>query len=99
MPPLTDSTPCRPKGSPLCTILRYSFLVTDPKIFLKASSAPILTNFDGKAHAEKSDVLVKNSKQCLKTDTLAGFSEFCLRVFQNGLFSALSEIGKSIWLT
>ena len=39
-----DSTPCRPKVSPLCTILRYPFLVTYPKIFLKARSAPIYTN-------------------------------------------------------
>ena len=28
-----DSTPCRPKGSRLCTILRYPYLVTDLKIF------------------------------------------------------------------
>ena len=38
---------------PLCTILRYPFLVRDRKIFLKAPSAPIYTNFEGGARAEK----------------------------------------------
>ena len=33
--PFRDSTPADAKG-PLCTILIYPFLVTDPKIFLKA---------------------------------------------------------------
>ena len=32
---------------PFSTFLRYSFLVTDPKIFLKAPWAPIHTNFEG----------------------------------------------------
>ena len=31
---------------PLCTILRHPFLVTDPKNFLKAPSAPVYTNFE-----------------------------------------------------
>ena len=39
--------PCRPKGSPLHTILRCSFLVTDTKNFPKAASVPIYTNFVG----------------------------------------------------
>ena len=43
---LRDSTTCRPKGSPLCTILRYPFLVTEAKIFLKAPLAPIYFNFE-----------------------------------------------------
>ena len=47
---LRGSTPCRPKGSPLCTILRYPFLVTDPKNFLKAHT---YTNFERGAHAKK----------------------------------------------
>ena len=34
---------------PLCTILRYPFLVTAPKIFLKAPLRPIYTNFEGRA--------------------------------------------------
>ena len=28
-----DSTPCLPKGFPLCTVLRYSYLVMDPLAF------------------------------------------------------------------
>ena len=50
---LRDLTLCRPKGSPLCNILRYPFSVTDPKVFLKA---PIYTNFERGARA---DFLVK----------------------------------------
>ena len=38
---------------PLFTITRYPFLVTVPKIFLKAPLAPIYTNFETEARAEK----------------------------------------------
>ena len=51
--PLSGWIPCRPKGCPFCTILRYPYLVTDPKIFLKAPSAPIYINFEGRARADK----------------------------------------------
>ena len=61
-PPLRDSTPCRPNGSPLCTILRYPFLVTDPKKFLKA---PLYSNFEGEARAKKRIFWSKLSKKCL----------------------------------
>ena len=61
-----SSTPSRPKWPPLCTILRYPFLGTDPKIFLKASSAPIYTNFEGEARAEKRAFLVKIFQKRLK---------------------------------
>ena len=44
--PLRIRLPADPKG-PLCTILRYSFLAMDPKIFLKAPWVPIYTNFEG----------------------------------------------------
>ena len=50
-PFLRDSTSAHPKV-PLCTILRYQFLVTDPKKFVKGPLAPIYTNFEG-ARAEK----------------------------------------------
>ena len=43
---LWDSTPGRHKGSLLCIILRYPSLVTDPKTFQKAPSAPIYSNFE-----------------------------------------------------
>ena len=49
-PPRRDSNPCRLKGSLLSTILRYPCLVKDPKNFVKA---PIYTNFEGGARAEK----------------------------------------------
>ena len=53
---LRNSTHCRPKGSPLCTILRYPFLVTDPKIFLKTPSVPRYTNFPEVARGEKNAI-------------------------------------------
>ena len=46
--PFRDLTPCR---SPLCTILIYPFLATDPKNVLKAPSAPIYASFEGEALA------------------------------------------------
>ena len=77
-PLFRDSTPFRPKGSPLCTILRNSYLVTDPKIFLKAPWAPICTNFEREARAKKSQFFwSKFSKKGLKTST------FGLFFFQN----------------
>ena len=51
---LRDSTPCRPQKSPLSIILKYPFLVTDPKNFLKqAPWAPKYISFEGGARAEK----------------------------------------------
>ena len=56
---LRDSTPCRIKGSSLCTILRYQFLVTDSKIFLKAPFAPIYYKLEGERAPKKRSLLVK----------------------------------------
>ena len=47
LPPLRDSNPCRPKGSPFDTFSEIHFSPTDPKSFLKAPLAPIYTNFEG----------------------------------------------------
>ena len=52
--PIRDSTPCRPNGSPLCTILRYPFLVTDLIIF------PIFTTFERGVRAEKTQFFGQN---------------------------------------
>ena len=78
-PPLRDSTPCRPKGSPLCTILRYPFLVTDPENFLKTPLAPIYTDFEGERAKKNAIFWSTFSKKCLKTPFLTFFSEICLR--------------------
>ena len=65
---------CRPKGSPLCTILRYPFLVMDPKIFLQP---PMYTYFEGGERAEKTQFFGQNFfKKCLKTPFLAFFQNF-----------------------
>ena len=80
---------CRPDESPLCTILRYLFLVTDPKTFLKAPSAPIYTNFEGGSRAKKRNFLVKIFQKSLKTPFWPVFSKFWLRLRsfgQNGVF-------------
>ena len=54
-------------GSPLCNILKYPFLVTDPKNFLKVPWAPIYTIFEGGAQAKKKrDFSVNIFKKCLK---------------------------------
>ena len=54
------------RGSPLCTILRYSFWLTDPKNFLKAPSAPNYTNFEGGVRAKKAQFFsVKNFEKLL----------------------------------
>ena len=47
-PPLGIRPPADPKGPPpFDTFSEIHFWPTDPKIFLKASSAPIYTNFEG----------------------------------------------------
>ena len=43
------------------------FLVTDPKIFPKAHLAPIYTNIEGGARAEKTQFFSKFFKKCLKS--------------------------------
>ena len=62
-PLLSDSTPCRPKGSTLCTILRYPFLA-EFITFLKVS--PIYTNFEGGARAEKTRFFGQNFQKVPK---------------------------------
>ena len=64
--PLRGSTPCRPKGSPFVLFLRYSYLLTVPKMFLKASSTLIYNNFEGERAPKKRDILSKFSKMFLK---------------------------------
>ena len=54
--PLRDSTPSRPKGSPLCTILRNPYLMMDPKKLLKALLAPLCTNLEGGVSAQKNAI-------------------------------------------
>ena len=94
--PLMDSTIL----SPLCTILRYPYLVTDPKKFLKEPLAPIYTYFEGGARKKKRHFFGQSfPKKCFKTPFLALLAKFCLRrkkITKTGFFSALGELGKSI---
>ena len=62
---------CPTQRVPLCTFLKYLFWLTDLKIFLKASSAPIYTNFEGGARAEKTQFFGLNFPKVPKTPFLA----------------------------
>ena len=62
-----DPLPTQRVPPPLCTILKHTFLVTDPKNVLRAPSAPGLIDFEGGARAEDMRFFwSKNSKKCLK---------------------------------
>ena len=53
MPPqVFDPLPAQ-RPPPLSTILKYPFLVADPKKFLKAPLAPIYTKFEGERALKK----------------------------------------------
>ena len=84
---------------PLCIILRYPYLVMDPKIFLKAPLAPLYTNFEG--GAEKVRFFVKYFHKVPRNAFFSFFfSKFCLRrrkFDQNSLCNALGELGNLIW--
>ena len=76
-PPLRDSTPCRPKGSPFDTFSEIHFWPTDPKFFLKAPSAPIYTNFEGERAPKKTLFFCQHfSKSAQKRLFLTVFSKF-----------------------
>ena len=84
-------------GGMPCTILRYSFLVTYPKNFLKASSAPIYTNFEVIARAEKTGFLVNIFQKKPKNV----FSDYFFKILaeahkiwpKQGFLSALAKTG------
>ena len=83
---LQEFDPLPTQRVPLCTILRYPFLVTDPKIFLKE---PIYTYFKGERAPKKRVFLSKFYRSCLRTPFWPVFSKFCLRCrkyCQNGVF-------------
>ena len=65
----------------LCTILRFSFLVTDPKNFLQTPSVSKYTNFEGGGRDEKNTIFWSTfSKKCLKTPFgLFFFSKFSVQ--------------------
>ena len=66
--------PADPKGPPLVLFKKSNFGPTNPKIFLKAPWAPLYTNFEGGARAEKKAIfLSKFSKKCRKAPFLDWF--------------------------
>ena len=81
----------------LCTILRHPFLSTDSKKFLKALLAPICTNVEGGACAEKRLFLSKFSKKHLKTHFSALFFKFlpaAHRILPKQIVSVLGRVRK-----
>ena len=71
---LRNSILSRTKGSLLCIILRNTYLVMEPKNFLKVPSALINTYFEGGARPEKAQFFGQNfPKKSLKMPFLACF--------------------------
>ena len=58
-PPSGIRPPADPKGTPFDTFSEIHFWRTDPKIFLKAPSAPIYTNFEGERAPKKRNFFAK----------------------------------------
>ena len=50
--------PTADQNGPICTVLRYPFWLTDPKVFLKAPLAPIFTYFEEEARAKRHIFLI-----------------------------------------
>ena len=67
-------------------------MVTDHKIFLKAPLAPIYTNFKGGAQVFGQNFPKSDSKRLFLPMAQKFWPKKCL-------FSAVAELGKSIWLT
>ena len=97
-PPSGIRPPADPKGPPFDTFSEIHFWPTDPKIFLKAPSAPIYTNFEGERAPKSAIFLSTFFKKCPKTAFLTVFSEICLRrrkFSQNGGKKVLWESSKN----
>ena len=62
----------------LCTILRYPYLLTDPKIFLKAPLAPLYTNCEGEARAENTQFFGQNFQPIFQNVIWIFFCEYKL---------------------
>ena len=94
-PPSGIRLPADPKGSPLCTILRYPNLVTDPKNFLKAPLAPIYTYFEVGARAKKRNFfgqnVLKSAQKCRFWPVFQNFACSARKFDQNRVFLMLWE--------
>ena len=75
--------PLPTQSDPLCTILRYPYLVTaDPKSFLRAPLEPIYTNFEGGGGGGGERAPKKRN--------------FLVKVFRKVPKNAFARLGKSI---
>ena len=94
--PLRDSTRCRPKGSPpFDTFSEIPFWPTDPKIVLKAPSAPIYTNFEGERAPKKRYFFVKIFQKVPKNGFFDCFFKNFRKLSQNRGKTVLWESSKN----
>ena len=82
------------KRAPLCTILRYPFLMTDPKIFLNAPLAPMYTNFEGESAPKTRNFLVKIFQKLPKNAFLDRCFKKCGSVAKTGCFYCIGRARK-----
>ena len=85
--------PADPKGSPFGTFEVNLFWPTDLKTSLKAPLAPIYTNFEGGARAEKTQFFGQNFPKCLKTPFLDCFCKI-ENLVETGTKLCLGRAGK-----
>ena len=88
-------------GLGFCTILKYPFLVTDPKNFLKASLGPMYTNFEGERDPKKHDFLVNIFQKVPKNASiglffLQNFASGARNLAKTGNFSCFWEAARKI---
>ena len=75
-PPSGIRPPADPKGPPFDTFSEIHFWRTDPKIFLKAPSAPIYTNYEGERAPKKRNFFVKMFQKVPKN----GFFDYVSKI-------------------
>ena len=79
-PPLSGiRPPADPKGPPFDTFWEIHFWPNDPKIFLKAPTAPIYTNFKGERAPKKTRFFVNIFQNVPKNGFSTVFLKICLR--------------------
>ena len=85
-----------PNGPPFVLFWDIHFWLTDLKTFLKASVAPIYTNFEGERALKKRNFLVKFSKKCLKTPFFGLFHKFACCAENFVKLGSLYWLGKAL---
>ena len=102
-PPSGIRPPADPKGPPFDTFSQIHFWPTDPKIFLKASLAPIYTNFEGERAPKKTQFFCQNFSKIVQKRTFwLFFQKFACgaeNLAKVGAKQCFGSAQKSIWST